>query len=287
MAAFMPSAFQFTRPRGARRALSVRRRWPSVSIHAPARGATQGQGARVHGEAGFNSRAREGRDRDNPWFPDVLRVSIHAPARGATACSGESGITSGFQFTRPRGARPRCAKRHHAGYAVSIHAPARGATPVASGSKRAGLLFQFTRPRGARRPAPPWLSCTPRFNSRAREGRDQRRGRHRLPAQLCFNSRAREGRDRRRKRVETLLEGFNSRAREGRDGPDLIDLVGADLVSIHAPARGATVTEGQFGNVIRVSIHAPARGATSVRSAHADEAITFQFTRPRGARRGL
>ena len=33
-------------------------------------------------------------------------------------------------------------------------------------------------------------------------------------------------------------------------------------VSIHAPARGATFTDEEIGNVPEVSIHAPARGAT-------------------------
>jgi len=58
------------------------------------------------------------------------------------------------------------------------------------------------------------------------------------------------------------------------------------MVSIHAPARGAT----QYGKLAMttsvVSIHAPARGATEF------EAIKrvskwFQSTRPRGARQGI
>ena len=54
---------------------------------------------------------------------------------------------------------------------VSIHAPARGATRQQS---RSLLLrqFQFTRPQGARRSfGRRYLRC-PRFNSRARKGRD-------------------------------------------------------------------------------------------------------------------
>ncbi len=80
-----------------------------------------------------------------------------------------------------------------------------------------------------------------------------------------------------------------------------------DLVSIHAPARGATgligmaglalqvfqstrprgarpPTQGGQSNGLEVSIHAPARGATSS-TVYRVAAFGFQSTRPRGARR--
>ena len=57
-----------------------------------------------------------------------------------------------------------------------------------------------------------------------------------------FNPRAREGRDQRRRRVGWLF-----------------------LVSIHAPARGATTTAAFAAESINVSIHAPARGATYIK----------------------
>ena len=58
-----------------------------------------------------------------------------------------------------------------------------------------------------------------------------------------------------------VTSGFNPRAREGRD----LNLRGSSrlgMVSIHAPARGATLARHVIGGVVRVSIHAPARGAT-------------------------
>ena len=57
--------------------------------------------------------------------------------------------------------------------------------------------------------------------------------------------------------------GFNPRAREGRDYIGVCDSI-SRRVSIHAPARGATVDliEG-VNRIVVVSIHAPARGATS------------------------
>ena len=49
--------------------------------------------------------------------------------------------------------------------------------------------------------------------------------------------------------------------REGRhDRREIIDLV--IVISIHAPARGATFWLYQAGQLLRISIHAPARGAT-------------------------
>ena len=120
--------FQFTRPRGARRRRSrpAPTRWGfnsraregrdrqssfiakllSVSIHAPARGATR-LGWEITGEG--------------------MEFQFTRP-RGARRVSRARVRTlSRFQFTRPRGARPAAASRCAAG-SVSIHAPARGAT---------------------------------------------------------------------------------------------------------------------------------------------------------------
>jgi len=97
---------------------------------------------------------------------------------------------------------------------------------------------------------------------------------------------------------------FNPRARAGRD-----KWAGSDnectVVSIHAPARGATFKVVVAGRRFGVSIHAPARGATCAWylanknypvSIHAPargatewgvdlpEDWLFQSTRPRGAR---
>ena len=78
-------------------------------------------------------------------------VSIHAPAWGATPAS-------------------RCQASISA---VSIHAPAWGATRLFRVFQHRLDLFQFTRPRGARLAFVAALfSCIPRFNSRARVGRD-------------------------------------------------------------------------------------------------------------------
>ena len=55
---------------------------------------------------------------------------------------------------------------------------------------------------------------------------------------------------------------FNPRAREGRDRV-IAARDECPRVSIHAPARGATVLFAAGGCHLVVSIHAPARGATA------------------------
>ena len=77
--------FQFTRPQGARQCIARRCAPPKkVSIHAPARGATDPPVRRLAFLQRFNSRARKGRDTTDGPVAVPGPVSIHAPARGAT-----------------------------------------------------------------------------------------------------------------------------------------------------------------------------------------------------------
>ena len=77
----------------------------TISIHAPARGATHQKAAGCPGE-NFNSRPCERGDRSRPSLLVRPPISIHAPARGAT-------VRLIHIWWRQR---------------ISIHAPARGAT---------------------------------------------------------------------------------------------------------------------------------------------------------------
>ena len=56
------------------------------------------------------------------------------------------------------------------------------------------------------------------------------------------------------------------------------------LVSIHAPAWGATAAQACGCKEVRVSIHAPAWGATTSKRYGLGIPVEFQSTRPRGAR---
>ena len=100
----------------------------AISIHAPARGATQK----------WPREAREG------------EISIHAPARGATAQRLEATQSTTISIHAPARGATAILKSTLTGILISIHAPARGATCFV----RHGLSdgeFQSTHPRGVRR----------------------------------------------------------------------------------------------------------------------------------------
>ena len=212
----------------------------------------------------------------------------------------------GFQFTRPRGARRfpffRCFPRTR----VSIHAPARGATPKRK--NRSGQCSSFNSRAREGRDALQVATPAKRdgFNSRAREGRDRRppiRAKTIIPFQFtrprgarrgkaasqepsqCFNSRAREGRDSppgsratssRRSFQFTRPRGARRYPFAGRSRPP--------MVSIHAPARGATPSSRRRRGSSRFNSRAR-EGRDAFAFAWSAMASRFQFTRPRGARR--
>ena len=100
--------FQSTRPRGARQLnQEAIDQLVTVSIHAPAGGATLRRTSTSKEDNCFNPRARGGRD--PPIVEDEIGnigVSIHAPAGGATVGAAHpSNPKYQFQSTRPRGAR--------------------------------------------------------------------------------------------------------------------------------------------------------------------------------------
>jgi len=101
----------------------------TVSIHAPAWGATRIQRGFLRRLARFNPRARVGRDWDAPvrvW----MRMGFNPRAR--VGRDADTASTSIAKFN------------------VSIHAPAWGATSGVDDRRQAGQQFQSTRPRGAR-----------------------------------------------------------------------------------------------------------------------------------------
>ncbi len=210
-----------------------------VSIHAPARGATKGvglgsrlaefqftrprgarQGVIMRGlivPCGFNSRAREGRDRTKRPFTNLAKCFNSRAREGRDhRASRENWRVSCFN-SRAREGRDLAARK----------------------DGRSHDLFQFTRPRGARHQSgcnaqPPNTG----FNSRAREGRDYRPA-VRSSRWPSFNSRAREGRDRCWScRFRRGWVSIHAPARGATFRPILVHP--RPFVSIHAPARGAT-----------------------------------------------
>ena len=206
--------FQFTRARGARRSVGVRRGGPGC-FNSRAHGARDGIGS-CNGACGlrFNSRAHGARDpkhasrrrearfqftraRGARHEPDgtlyMALVSIHARTGRATLVFVAAAQSErAFQFTRARGARLVC-ERVRRSRVVSIHARTGRATIQQTRTPTAGK-FQFTRARGARRDTPPRGGGGNSFNSRAHGARDGHCPRA-LVRGSSFNSRAHGARD--------------------------------------------------------------------------------------------
>ena len=233
-----------------------------VSIHAPAWGATPSIYGVLHVRKCFNPRTRVGCDsatmsemRDKVMFQSTHPRGVRRRPRSS------SRHWSMFQSTHPRGVRPSPFISDSRGSGVSIHAPAWGAThrqgrraaraqvsihAPAWGATQSVLLtmqdldeFQSTHPRGVR-PQP----------DRAVSG-----------GCSCFNPRTRVGCDSRPLLFSAGPISFNPRTRVGCDHPAGKD-ARLKVVSIHAPAWGATGDERLVHIGQAVSIHAPAWGAT-------------------------
>ena len=233
-----------------------------VSIHAPARGATRDHCQAPGDCCRFNPRARTGRD------PITVPLLTGGTFQSTRPHGARRGFTLRhrpflrFQSTRPHGARHQSCARRYPGSLVSIHAPARGATFKPRDSA-ASLSFQSTRPHGARRPHVAQLIERSRFQSTRPHGARP------LPC------------------IAWYMPGFrfNPRARTGRDGPlNTTDQISA--VSIHAPARGATLSWCASDDPAMFQSTRP-HGARPICTGSCRGTSKFQSTRPHGARRLL
>ncbi len=233
----------------------------SVSIHAPARGATLWSSGSIREYRSFNPRARAGRDLYSISISTIKHVSIHAPARGATFCF----FPDVFHFL------------------VSIHAPARGATLPLTTLALLIFVFQSTRPRGARRrswhcwPSPALVSI-----------HAPARGATWLPriyswADFSFNPRARAGRDVNLRIA--MIKRFVSIHAPARGATICRALLAphSTLVSIHAPARGATAGHTKHIPLEQFQSTRPRGARRRGRPTRSLNGL-FQSTRPRGAR---
>ena len=168
-------AFQLTRPRGARLEPGAdRAAMERVSTHAPARGATLHRAAAKGGQKCFTSRAREGRDgaRSKTVQRAFRRFQLTRPRGARRQGGGQSRRTGPFQLTRPRGARLASASMFATPLPFQLTRP-RGARQDSQAHAHGHNGFQLTRPRGARPQSRQGASArSARFNSRAREGRD-------------------------------------------------------------------------------------------------------------------
>jgi len=153
-----------------------------------------------------------------------------------------------------------CRWRTDSRRAVSIHAPAGGATRVCGKSYYWSRVSIHAPAGGATCRNDEGALHSFRFNPRSRGGSDA----WGFFASLNFS-------------------GFNPRSRGGSDWSWRCSLVFSVSVSIHAPAGGATLSDGCFVKALEVSIHAPAGGATQPEGQNPVER-KFQSTLPRGER---
>ena len=148
-----------------------------------------------------------------------------------------------------------------------------------------GRLFQSTRPHGARlRPSPSRIR-NPLFQSTRPHGARLSGQPRQVTLFFCFNPRARTGRDSIFLETENEMISFNPRARTGRDPytPNFFRIL--KKVSIHAPARGATLFAICYVYIYILFQSTRPHGARRTELVHSTRATDrFQSTRPHGAR---
>ena len=143
-----------------------------VSIHAPARGATE-IGVRLTSRCSFNSRSREGSD---------------SPTLGG------AGLSMVFQFTLPRGERRKCEDATKRRETFQFTLP-RGERPSGSCDSSLSYRFQFTLPRGERHLPISFLPGKHRVSIHAPARGATEPKVWLIYLMSCFNSRSREGSD--------------------------------------------------------------------------------------------
>ena len=291
-----------------------------ISIHAPARGATEGEWEQNHrrnfcparGATGynlvstynFNPRSREGSDLLRGCSRRAGGISIHAPARGATPLSTASLYQRISIHAPARGAtvssthillyyfNPRSREGSdilpgisvHFYTPISIHAPARGATTVRFDSPPILPISIHAPARGATSSQISPVGRSGNFNPRSREGSDicpspanhlilsisiHAPARGATFARLLliisysdFNPRSREGSDHNVLQFGITVKLFQSTLPRGERQNATGMIISLGIISIHAPARGATKELEKSSDSLEISIHAPARGAT-------------------------
>jgi len=257
---FTPSTFQSTRPHGARRIAIVALLLRYVSIHAPARGATSAAYNHLTLYAFQSTRPHGARHpRFHHTIPPLGRFNPRARTGRDVKRDRPHFEAGAFQSTRPHGARQGRGGEGQGHHRVSIHAPARGATGPMEPNR--------VRFRG--------------FNPRARTGRDMSRLSNSYSTE--FQSTRPHGARRAATAGSTTAPPrFNPRARTGRDRLAAQSLLPRS-VSIHAPARGATMFTPATRSPELFQSTRPHGARPNICTATL-LAHMFQSTRPHGAR---
>ena len=127
--------FQSTHPSGVRPFVhGGRQPTPTISIHAPQWGATDGGLA----------------------IANPIPISIHAPQWGATTDTTRGSLTTIISIHAPQWGATGRLRRHGAHRRISIHAPQWGATGEAAAKSPSSAYFNPRTPVGCDWPATPW-----------------------------------------------------------------------------------------------------------------------------------
>ena len=212
------SRFQSTPLRKGRPDAGLPCRQMPVSIHAPAKGATCCFSCMFPEFVVSIHAPAKGATIFRTFVQQQQVVSIHAPAKGATHVDLHQRYTRRFQSTPLRKGRPMWRDIHWQGTTVSIHAPAKGAT-LHKATQRDNLDGFNPRPceRGDPRKSASFGWCAWFQSTPLRKGRHGKRN-HSI---LSFGFQS-----------TPLRKGRPSASSQDTDNP---------CVSIHAPAKGATL----------------------------------------------
>ena len=233
-----------------------------ISIHAPAKGATQKQldgvflrvfqstlprrerqqsaMGRYYFAPDFNPRSREGSDNGKEVYSEKYQISIHAPAKGATV-PGSDKRSIALNFN------PR--SREGSDYqAIEERLKEMDFNPRSrEGSDLVIAVLELT---------------LTDFNPRSREGSDNAAGVLNTTARISIHAPAKGATEHRGVKVPVNAISIHAPAKGATTEADIIG--GYDAISIHAPAKGATMRSGEMKFWYMISIHAPAKGATRV-----------------------
>ena len=212
-------------------------------------------------EANFNPRSREGSD-------DKVTLLLCHPLNFNPRSREGSDISDNcnnfrmirFQSTLPRRERQSSLTEFSCVLMISIHAPAKGAT-ISCPSKVLFCNISIHAPAKGATIVPVIQSNPNTFQSTL--PRRERRICYLLHCRRSdFNPRSREGSDlsQSKQSIQRYLFQSTLPRRERRSW--MRSQIRVCIISIHAPAKGATQIIWNYWKIYSISIHAPAKGAT-------------------------
>ena len=190
-----------------------------------------------------------------------------------------------FQSTLPRGERRPCYLCHldMAHFNPRSH---EGSDRLPVPSFRNMYVFQSTLPRGERHSRTGQSDKSYNFNPRSHEGSDAVFAMRKQHLNY-FNPRSHEGSDSAPLHGKQIRSEFQSTLPRGERPSSSASLAYFQVISIHAPTRGATVEDCTNHISELISIHAPTRGATKLDNAEAQREKISIHAPTRGATSAL